>query len=431
MPPHPASLLAPTDVRVSLSVKIFLAILVTVVASLSLVVAFESSMDTAADWWALGSGILLAASVSAWIISRRLARDLARLSRASHAITTGNLAEPIAGGGPDRWADEVDLLTSHVAGMVESLRDLVQRLQRTAAQVDQSAAELVGNTQAVGQQAEGVLAQVGRIAERTEQQSRQADHQGQIIGRMVADLRRSAQIAEEAARSTRDTNAAAGRGTESARQVLGRMRSVFERVEDAGQAVYRLSERTAEIHDIVEVISRIAQQTHLLSVNASIEAARAGDAGQGFAVVAEEIRRLADSSARSADQIRVIVHGIDEHTRGVANTMRESNRELSEGRTHIDEISRTLDTIVEAARGEAQKVATLSELTRSQLGMADEVVGAAERVRQGADRIAEAIRSVESASSEQRRRSLALDESARQLSNLATELTAVAGRFTL
>lgn len=105
----------------------------------------------------------------------------------------------------------------------------------------------------------------------------------------------------------------------------------------AGRAcddVHALSQRTAEIHHIVQTMGQIAEKTHLLSVNASIEAARAGEAGRGFGVVAEEIRRLADSSARSTERIAEIVAGIDEHSHRVVATMEASNSALSESRDH-------------------------------------------------------------------------------------------------
>lgn len=422
-----------TDVRLSLSAKIFIGNLVTVGATLGLLFGLGQRgwFAQPENQWVLVIGILVPASAVAWLISRRLTRNLETLMRAARAISTGDLSEAVAVNDDPQWADEIDVLAGTTATMLGNLRDLVAHLQRTAARVKASSSALVEATDAVGQQASGVLEQVASIAQRSEGQAERAEQQGTILDQMATDLRRSADIADEAARSTQATSAAATRGTETSRQALGRMRNVFERVDDAGDAVYRLSERTAEIHAIVQAITQIAEQTHLLSINASIEAARAGDAGRGFAVVAEEIRRLADSSARSAEQINVIVTGIDDHTRSVVNTMRESTRELGEGRKHIDDISRTLDSIVDATHREAEKVSSLSELTRTQLELAVEVVAVADDVRRGAERIAEATRTVEAASSEQRRRSVTLEDSARTLSDLAAELDSVAGGFRL
>jgi methyl-accepting chemotaxis protein len=428
----PAAVAHGSQVRVSLATKIFLGHLVTVIGTMALVFGLgQTAVFGAGGGAVLLFAVLVPTSTMAWLISRRLTRNLDDLTRAAGAISSGDLSEAPPMDTRATWPDEIDSLAFTTDRMLRDLRELVAHLQRTSARVNGASQALVETTQAVGRHAEGVLTQVAGIAQSTKLQFQQVEHQDQVIGRMVEGLRRSATIADEAARSTRDTSAAATHGTETTRHALDRMRSVFERVDGASEKVYRLSKRTAEIHDIVEVISQIAQQTHLLSINASIEAARAGDTGRGFAVVAEEIRRLSDSSAKSAEQIRIIVDGIDEYTKSVVDTIRESSRDLSESRREIDEISRTLDTIVEAARREAEKVSSLSELSRTQLGLADEVVTAAVGVRRVADQAGSATRSVEDASSEQRRRSLDLGTSARQLADLAAELDRVAGRFRL
>lgn len=420
----------PGEVRFSLASKIFAANLLTAVGAMSLVLGI-GELTSARDTLIVVLVTLLVGSVSAWIISRRLTRNLDQLSRTTRAISAGNLAQTMAFNTAGGWPDEIDVLSTATVEMLGNLRSLVGGLQQAADEMGHSCLRLVSDTDAMGLESEAVLDQMASINERSEDQFVQVDQQDEIISRMAENLRRSADIADETARTTQATSAAAARGTNKSRQTLDGMRHIFERVEDAGDAVYQLSERTAQIHEIVEVITQIAQQTHLLSVNASIEAARAGDAGRGFAVVAEEIRRLADSSARSAEQIRVIVQGIDEHTRSVVNTMRESTRELTSSRANIDDISTTLDTIVEATRREASKVATLSELTRHQLDMSGEMVAVASGARQGSRQIADATRNARITSGEQRARSLSLNDSARQLSQLAAELSEMAGRFQL
>ncbi len=418
------------EVRLPLSTKIFIGNVATVVASLALGVGLERQLDQERGWVLL-LAVLLPASVAAWLISRRLTRDLGVLSDAARSIGDGDLA----GGEPHSrasvWPDETDVLARSTARMVENLRELVGRVQDTAARVKAASDALLDHTRAVGERAEGVLEEVGRIAERAAEQTVQAERQDGAISVVSDGLRRVTDIAAEAAEATRDTTAAATRGSERTRQAVQRIRAAFERAEDAGNDAVQLSERTAEIHDIVGAIGQIAEKTHLLSVNASIEAARAGEAGRGFGVVAEEIRRLAESSARAAERIREIVGGVDEQGRRVVGIMRASTEELSQSRTHLDEISGSLDDIARAAQQEAELVAALSGITREQLARVDDVVGASAGVRRGADRIAEATRAVESASSAQRERSRALDEAARALTALAAELDQVAGRFRL
>jgi methyl-accepting chemotaxis protein len=420
------------DVRVSLGSKVFLGNLLTVLGSAALTLAFiQSGAFADSPEWVLFASVLLPASVAAWIISRRLTRNLVTLSGAARAVSEGDLSRRLDAQTDATWSDEIDYLARSTASMVDELRDIVGHIQRNAARVSEASSGLVDNTRIVGREAESVADRISGVSERAGQQTRKMETQSEIMSRMASELRRSADIAAEAAQSTQETSAAATEGNGATRMALDRIRAVFERVEGASTAVDALSRRTAEIHEIVEAMTQIAQQTHMLSVNASIEAARAGDSARGFAVVAEEIRRLADSSASSADQIRDIVQGIDRRTREVVDAMGDSTKDLRESRREIDGIAGNLDTIVDGTRREAQKVGTLSEVIGGQLLRIEEVAEAASHVREVAGKNAEATRAVELASAEQRRRCHDLERAARQLAEVAHSLDAVAGRFRL
>ena len=117
----------------------------------------------------------------------------------------------------------------------------------------------------------------------------------------------TASRAREAFGFAAEANQKANAGVDVSRLAIAKMRSVFERVEQAGGMVFQLEAKTRHVHQITEIITSVASRTNLLSLNASIEAARAGEAGRGFAVVADEIRKLAESAARSADEIVKLV----------------------------------------------------------------------------------------------------------------------------
>jgi methyl-accepting chemotaxis protein len=406
----PAARARPVELRVTLASKIFAANLLTVGASVALLMWVAPRGDE----WQAAFVVLLPVAIGAWVVARRLTRPLEGLVRTARAVGAGDLAHTAPPEPGRTWPDEVDLLAAAVGAMVEDLRGLADQLKRTAGAVDAAAGRVVEHTRAVGADAEALHKQSAEVAARSAEQSSRARTQGQTVGRVADSLRRAA---------------AATRGTETSRHALGRVRSAFEQVGEAGEAVVRFSEETAEIHAVVEVISQIAEQTHLLSVNASIEAARAGDAGRGFAVVAEEIRRLADAAARSAERIQVLVRTLDGHTRTVVGTMQSSTRELSAGRSEVDEIARTLDRIAAAAGREAEKAESLSALARTQAGLIDEVVAGADASRAGADHIVAAAQAMKDASVAQRSRGQALGEAAGTLASVAAELGAATGRF--
>ena len=136
----------------------------------------------------------------------------------------------------------------------------------------------------------------------------------------------------------------------------------------------RFGEQSKEIGNIVEVITKLSQQTNLLALNAAIEAARAGEYGRGFAVVADEIRKLAENSAKSADQIAKLIHDNRAESDNAVVAMRESTEELAEGREDMNSIIRSLENITITALKGAEAVSQISRITREQLEGAQEMV---------------------------------------------------------
>lgn len=421
-----------TRVRVPLSTKIFVGHLLAVLVSLSLIVVLaERNVLGLESRFALGLAVLFPAAAISWLIARRLTRHLDALSTAATAIGTGDLGERLPAPSPSHFADEIDALSHSTARMLEALRALVAQLQDASARLDATSTSVVRSSHAAGLQGEVVQTQLTQMSARAAQQTVAVNTQSEALARMLNDLRRTAELAGEAARSTTQASAAAAHGTESTRQALARLRTAFEHVEASGADALRLTDRTAEIHDIVETIGRLAHQTHLLGVNAAIEAARAGDAGRGFSVVADEIRRLAEVSGRSAERIRVIVSGIDDSSRKVVESMQASTLDIVAGRRDLDDIGGALDTIAQVTRHEAHQVEGLSTLTAALSALADDVTRAGQDVRRLADHNRASAEQVEVASGEQLRRARELEAAARGLGELSTELMSVARRFRL
>ena len=123
----------------------------------------------------------------------------------------------------------------------------------------------------------------------------------------------------------------AQRGGKLATEVVTAMKEAQEAVSAAAGHIHGLGKRSSQIGNIVDLITKIADQTNLLSLNAAIEAARAGESGRGFAVVAEEIRKLAESSAESAQQITNLIREVQEETGRAIQTTEKGNKMVAEG----------------------------------------------------------------------------------------------------
>ncbi|MBN3869399.1 methyl-accepting chemotaxis protein [Nostoc sp. JL33] len=166
---------------------------------------------------------------------------------------------------------------------------------------------------------------------------------------MTDSIQRVAEAAREAETVARDASAIALKGGEAVENTVAGILEIRETVAETTRKVKRLAESSQEISKIVALISQIASRTNLLALNASIEAARAGDAGRGFAIVADEVRQLADKSAKSLKEIEQIVMQIQSETGSVMTAMEEGTQQVIKGTKLAEEAKRSLENIIQVA----------------------------------------------------------------------------------
>ncbi len=279
---------------------------------------------------------------------------------------------------------------------------------------------------------EEVTGSIQQIAKGAGEQTDLVQRASTIIQQIADGIERSTKSAEDAAVASNDTASVADSGSRVGTLAVEKLRKVFERIEDSGQRVERFGAKSKQISSIIEVITKLAQQTNLLALNAAIEAARAGDYGRGFAVVADEIRKLAENSSQSADQIAKLIHeSLSESSSAVA-AMRESTQELAEGREGMNSIIRSLENISVSARKGVDVVAQITTIAHEQLEGAQSMLQAIDDIRHVADGNASNTTQVSGGGRQTKSASMqAMTSSAVELTNLSHELEAVVTRFQL
>lgn len=183
---------------------------------------------------------------------------------------------------------------------------------------------------------------------------------------MTDSIQRVAESAREAEEVARTASATALKGGEAVEQTVAGILRIRETVAETTRKVKRLAESSQEISKIVALISAIASRTNLLALNASIEAARAGESGKGFAIVADEVRQLADRAAKASKEIEQIVLQIQSETGSVMTAMEEGTQQVIEGTKLAEQAKRSLEDIIQVSNRIDQLVRSITQDTVEQ-----------------------------------------------------------------
>lgn len=218
---------------------------------------------------------------------------------------------------------------------IDSLRQIVQQVQVAAVQVNQGSTESEAFARRLSSDA---LSQAEELAVTVNS-----------VQMMTASIKRVAESARESEEVARTASSTALRGGEAVDRTVAGIQEIRETVAESTRKVKRLAESSQQISQIVSVISQIASRTNLLALNASIEAARAGESGKGFAIVADEVRQLADRSAKALKEIEHIVLQIQSETAQVMTAMEQGTQQVIEGNKLAEQAKRALDDIIQVS----------------------------------------------------------------------------------
>jgi methyl-accepting chemotaxis protein len=414
-------------VRVALSHKFVLRSLLVAAA----VVAFPhvvAASGLAVAPWATAFVALGCGGVLGFYLSRELGRKFERLRAVTERIRSGDLITP-ATFPASRLRDETDELADSVAGMLDSLRRLVEHVQHGANRLSTASAELSRSTQRSRVGTEQISSTVEEVAAGVANQQQLLEGAMRLIHDIAQTIELNAGRAREAFGFSAEANQKAHSGVDVSRLALEKMRTVFQRVEDAGGLVFQLEAKTRHVHQITEMIHSVAQRTNLLSLNASIEAARAGEAGRGFSVVADEIRKLAESASRSAEEISKLVNEIQTETAQVAGEMRQSSQVIAEGRDDVNTIAHSLEQIQAAVSEAASRAEEIFQEADAQARDAERMVTSVDEIARVAVTNAKAVQDVAESAQGQFEAMAETVASAQAMNELADELRGALQRF--
>jgi len=194
------------------------------------------------------------------------------------------------------------------------------------------------------------------------------------VNTMSHSIQHMAENATAATQASHKATQAAVKGGQSVTETIKGMQRIRGAVQSTAKKIKGLGERSLEIGAIIEVINEIATQTNLLALNAAIEAARAGEQGKGFAVVADEVRKLAERSARATKDITGLIKGIQVETSEAVTVMEEGTREVEEGTRLADQAGAALREIEQIVKQTSALVTDITKLAGDQVKVTESVV---------------------------------------------------------
>ncbi len=361
------------------------------------------------------------------IITRSITKPLASVIEATRKIAGGNLQIAVETNTKDQIAD----VAENFNNMVESLRDLVGKINLASENVTSMSQELSANSEEASAASEEVAATSEEIATGTEEQLRQAEKTREILKEVEEKANNVVEASNKVALAIEEASAKSSQGINVINRVSQNILNILNEVDNTGNEVNQLREQIDNINDIVEAINYINEETSLLSLNAAIEAARAGDSGRGFAVVAEEIRKLADQSNESVQEINNIFKKINEAMSRVENSMGASTELARRGEEEVTIAQKTFEEILAAVEQIKKDAETINSCIEDQRLSSQQIAEVVDNVHRIARINAEGANYAAKSNEEQARIIDEISEAATKLSAMADDLRELINRFTI
>jgi methyl-accepting chemotaxis protein len=342
---------------------------------------------------------ILVAITLAVLITRSITRPLTYAGQVANAVAAGDLSSTVRASS----VDETGGLLRTLQQMNEGLSGIVTSMRKAAQSVSASSGELVTTARDVADYSARQSAMATSAAASLEEITASIETVAQAAG----DIRKLAGDSQALTRASSENMTQLNAEIDKLGQTVGAISVTFEKFVVSSQSISGLTQQVREIAD----------QTNLLALNAAIEAARAGEQGRGFAVVADEVRKLAEKSSQSVNEIDSVNRVLNEHSGAVLQAIQDGKQAIDSSQRHVQTVINTLSQADEASRESANGIDSIALSVNEQYAASTEIARNVEQMAQMADHNVEAVGRASAAAS--------------HLNSLSDELTTTVSRFRL
>ena len=325
--------------------------------------------------------------------------------------------------------DELGRLARAFETMVANLRNLVCQISASSELVAASAEEMTASAEQSAQAANQVAGSISEVATGTEKQVNAINETSAVVEKMSAGIQQVATNTNLVAEKSAQATTTAAEGGKSIEKAVNQMTRIEQTVNTSAQVVTKLGERSKEIGQIVDTISGIAGQTNLLALNAAIEAARAGEQGRGFAVVADEVRKLAEQSHDAAKKIATLINEIQGETDKAVVAMSEGTQEVKVGTEVVTTAGRAFGEITVLVTEVSNQVKEISAAIQQMASGSQQIVSSVKVIDELSKKASGEAQTVSAATEEQSASMEEIAVSSQALAKMAEELTIAVSKF--
>ncbi len=326
-------------------------------------------------------------------------------------------------------ADEIGLMSRAMETLKDNVNEMLKEVVSSAEQVAAASEELTASADQSEMAIHQVADSIVTVAASCNEQFTEVENAMQQTENLNANMETFTHTLQESSRKIQDTNDSANAGAKNVMNAVEQMKLIESSVSESARVIAELGQESDKIGKIVDAISEIAEQTNLLALNAAIEAARAGEHGRGFAVVADEVRKLAEQSQNSAGEISALIGSIQSKAQDAVSVMQSGVVQVKNGTTAVDDAGNSFREIAEMVSGVAEQSHRMEDIVAKLSDSTVVISQAVQNINEKSRAVASESETVSASSEEQSATMHEIADASRSLATMAQDMQNTLSKF--